>query len=89
MSPLEIPVFKGDSKRWETLVNKVNSLGPEYHYMKELAIKSMVNVSVSKGYEKKDFWKNIANKQVDIDDEDAINNALTHINLIFELICND
>lgn len=60
-------------------INKVDSLGPEYHYMKELAIKSMVNVSVSKGYEKKDFWKEIASKQVDIDDEDAINNALTHI----------
>ena len=60
-------------------INKVDSLGPEYHYMKELAIKSIVNISVTKGYEKKEFWKGIANKQVDIDDEDAINNALTHI----------
>jgi hypothetical protein len=61
------------------LINMADSLGPEYHFLKEQAIKSMVNVSVSKGYEKKESWKEMAKKQEEIDDEDAINSALSHI----------
>ena len=60
-------------------VNKVDSLDPEFHFIKEQIIKSMVNVSIAKGYEKKESWKKIAGKQVDIDDEDTINNTLSRI----------
>jgi len=60
-------------------INRNEALGPEFHFAKEQIIKQTVNVSVTKGYETKDFWKEKAKSQKEIDDEDSINIALSHI----------
>ena len=59
--------------------NSIDTLGPEYHFLKEQTVKCAVNASVSKGYETKDSWKKMAGEQKDVDDEDSINNALSHV----------
>ena len=60
-----------------SLINNDNGLGVEFHDMKDGLIKAIVGVSVNLRYEKKEYWKKMANQ--DYEDADVVNNALSHI----------